>query len=161
MKKATNNIIVFLADIRSAQNAGAIMRTADASGVHELVFGGYTPSPVDRFGRVRKEFVKASLGAEKHVQWREVPDILKELKRYKKEHATIVAVEQHGRARDYKTLHLGKGTTVLMFGNEVSGIPKKFLSLADTVIEIPMRGEKESLNVSVSAGIVLYRLLGI
>src|SRR3989344_2169119 len=101
-EKKTLRITVLLCDIRSAQNAGAIMRTAEAVGAGEIVFGGYTPGPEDRFGRVRKEFAKASLGAEHFLHWRCVGDFQKEIISLKKSGAYVVAVEQSSRSVDYK-----------------------------------------------------------
>jgi len=156
--KRKQEIVVFLCDVRSAQNAGAIMRTADAVGVSEVVFGGYTPGPLDRFRRERKEFTKASLGAEHTIAWKQEKNCAAALKRLKKEGVYIIAVEQSKKSVDYKKIAPPRGRVAVVFGNEVSGLPRNILSLADVVAEIPMRGKKESLNVSVSAGIVLYRL---
>lgn len=160
-QKSRSPLIVFLCNVRSAQNAGAIMRTADAVGANEILFGGYTPGPLDRFGRERKEFTKASLGAEKHVLWKNTRNYLHTLKQYKQAGAYIIAVEQSPRAIDYKKINIPDAPIVLVFGNEVHGLPQGVLSLADVVAEIPMRGKKESLNVSVAAGIVLFRLFDI
>lgn len=156
-EEKNKDITVLLCDIRSAQNAGAIMRTAEAVGASEIVFGGYTPGPEDRFGRARKEFTKASLGAEHSLRWRFVKDYRKEIVVLKKNGAHIVAIEQSPRAVDYKTMTFPNCPVVIVLGNEVSGLPKKIISLADAIAEIPMKGRKESLNVSVAAGIVLYR----
>lgn len=148
---------VFLCDIRSAQNAGAITRTADAVGASLVIFGGYTPGPQDRFGRERKEFTKASLGSERSVPHRHVGDIAREIATLKKAGAYIIGLEQCPHSRDYKNISLPSKPAVVLLGNEVSGLPKKIIELADVVAEIPMRGKKESLNVSVAAGIVLFR----
>lgn len=133
------------------------MRTADAVGIPEVILGGHTPAPLDRFGREQKQFTKASLGAEKTVAWRCVTDCEAELKTLKKSGAHVVAVEQGSGSVDYKKVRLPAVSAIIVFGNEVSGLPQSVIALADVVAEIPMRGEKESLNVSVSAGIVLYR----
>lgn len=134
------------------------MRTADAIGASEIIFGGYTPGPVDRFGRVRKDFAKSSLGSEKSLAWKFAPDSFKELNLLKKKGVFLVAVEQSKKSVDYKDIKLPKGRVAVILGNEVDGLPKKILSLADVVAEIPMCGKKESLNVSVASGVVLYRL---
>ncbi len=147
---------VFLCDIRSAENAGAIMRTADAVGADAVVFAGYTPTPVDRFGRKAPRFLKASLGAEHSLAWRHAPDALKELTALRAD-TYIVAVEQDPRAIDYKKVALPEGPVVVVFGNEVEGLPKAIRDIAHVIAVLPMRGEKESLNVSVAAGVVLYR----
>ena len=152
-----HNVSLMLCNIRSAQNAGAIMRTADAVGVSEVILGGYTPGPLDRFGRERKEFTKASLGAEKNVSWRSIPNCRQELVLLKKSGSHILALEQSKDSVDYKKVVVPRKPTVAVLGNEVTGLRPQLLSLADVVAEIPMRGAKESLNVSVAAGIVLYR----
>ena len=92
------------------------------------------------------------------MPWRHVEDCEKEIKALKKAGAYIIAVEQGNNSVDYKKIILPTSPVVVVFGNEVSGLSRKILALADVIAEIPMRGEKESLNVSVSAGIVLYRL---
>lgn len=153
MKRET---YILLHDIRSVYNVGAIFRTADAVGVTKIYLSGITPTPLDRFGQPRSDFAKCALGSEKTVAWeyRKSPAVL--ISRLKKEGTQIVCVEQSDASIDYKKAKLGKKVLVIL-GNEVSGVPGSILKKADTIAEIPMRGLKESLNVSVSAGIVLYR----
>ena len=148
---------LILHDIRSVQNVGAIFRTADAVGVSKIYVTGYTPSPMDRFDRPRKDFIKASLGAEKSVAW-ESAEVVSLLESFQREGVEIVAVEQSAGSIDYKTF-IPDFPTAIILGNEVGGLPEEILKKADTVVEIPMHGEKESLNVSVAAGIILYRVL--
>lgn len=147
-----------LHDIRSVHNTGSIFRTADAVGVSKIYLTGYTPAPVDRFGRARKDFAKVSLGAEKSVVWEKREDIRLLLVELKRTGYQIVAVEQSPRAVDYKTVSLSE-RSVIILGNEIEGIAGDILAQTDIVAEIPMHGEKESLNVSVSAGIALFRML--
>mgnify|MGYP001589632100 CR=1 FL=1 len=149
--------ILILENIRSVHNVGAIFRTADAIGISEIILTGYTPTPKDRFGRIRKDFIKASLGAEKNVLWRTFPTTKEEIEILKKENFTIISLEQVPRAIHYKK-YIPKGNCALIVGNEVSGVSKEVLTLSDTVIFIPMRGKKESLNVSVATGIALFQL---
>jgi 23S rRNA (guanosine2251-2'-O)-methyltransferase len=155
MTNTTRDIRILLHDIRSVYNVGAIFRTADAIGVSRIYLSGYTPGPLDRFGRVRKDFAKSALGSEKSVPSEHV-DHLEVIKRLKKEGFQIVALEQDKKSIDYKDVVVNDKVLVIV-GNEVSGVEKDILKMADIVAEIPMRGEKESLNVGVSAGIVLYR----
>jgi len=147
---------ILLHDIRSVHNVGAIFRTADAIGVSKIYLSGYSPTPVDRFGMVRGDFAKASLGSEKTVSWESVPDVHTLISRLKGEGFTIVSVEQDDASRDYKDVDIGEKVLVI-FGNEVSGVSRDMLDASDMIAEIPMRGMKESLNISVSAGIALYR----
>ncbi len=146
-----------LHNIRSIQNVGAIFRTADAIGVSKIYLTGYTPAPTDRFGRKRKDFTKSALGAENFVAW-ESREIVELLEQFKKEGVEVVALEQSLKAVDYKKFKLSF-PTALILGNEVDGIPQEIIAQCDSIIEIPMHGRKESLNVSVAAGVVLYRLL--
>ena len=161
-KKSVKTYPVFLIlhNIRSTHNVGSIFRTADAAGVSKIYLCGYTPAPLDRFGRPRKDIAKVALGAEKTIPWEHVLDIKTLLKKLKEEKVQIVALEQAENSIDYKTFKQ-KNLLALILGNEVGGIEKSILKLCDKVIEIPMRGKKESLNVSVAAGIVLFRVLGV
>ena len=150
---------LILLNIRSTHNVGAIFRTADAVGISKIYLVGITPAPLDRFGRVRQDIAKASLGSEKSVAWEQVEDIEPLLARLKKEKYTIIAVEQSESSVDYKKVK-AKGKTAFILGNEVEGVPELILNMCDIIAEIPMAGMKESLNVSVAAGIVLFRILG-
>ncbi|HEU5114862.1 MAG TPA: TrmH family RNA methyltransferase [Candidatus Paceibacterota bacterium] len=150
------DIRILLHDIRSVYNAGAIFRTADAIGATKMYLSGYTPTPVDRFGNPRKDFAKSALGSEKTLAWEIAKSPLAVIKSLKKEGFEIIAVEQSGDSIDYKKMKPA-ARALIIFGNEVSGISQKILHESDKVAEIPMRGNKESLNVSVSTGIVLFR----
>lgn len=149
-------IVAILADIRSVHNVGSIFRTADSAGITKIYLCGITPSPLDRFGRVREEFNKVALGAEQFVPWKESKSVAGVIKKLKRQGFHIVAVEQAKHSVSYATLRKKKQNIALVVGNEVKGIPKRILSKADTVIEIPMNGGKESLNVSVAFGVVAY-----
>jgi tRNA G18 (ribose-2'-O)-methylase SpoU len=138
-------------------NVGSIFRTADAAGVSKIYLCGYTPAPLDRFNRPVPDIAKVALGAEKSVPWeqREIVELITALKA---EGVAVVAVEQAENSiphTDFKP----KKNVALILGSEVGGISSEILKLCDTVIEIPMHGQKESLNVSVVAGIVLYQLI--
>ena len=153
------DIRVVLHNIRSVHNVGSIFRTADAAGVSCIYLSGYTPAPVDRFGRLRKDVAKVALGAEQSVKWEE-KDIRDVITSLKKEKFTIIALEQHKQAIDYKKVRV-TAKTLLIVGNEVEGVSKNILKQCDVVAEIPMKGKKESLNVSVAFGVALFRMLGI
>lgn len=156
MKKKEN--ILILHDIRSIQNVGAMFRTADAVGVNKIYLTGYTPTPLDRFGRKRKDLEKSALGAEEFVIWEQVKNITTLLSKLKKENYLIVGIEQAGNSIDYKKVKL-KGKNAFIVGAEVTGIPKNILKKCDVIAEIPMHGKKESLNVSVALGVVLFSFL--
>ncbi len=162
-EKTLNNnkeIVVVLPDIRSSYNIGSIFRTADATGVLRIVLSGYSPCPLDKFNRPQKEIAKTALGAEKDIPWIYEEKSAKALRDLKKQGFCIVGVEQDKRSVDYKKFFKKYPDKIaVVFGNEVDGISKELLKLCDEVVDIPMKGNKESLNVSVSAGIILYSLL--
>jgi len=151
---------IILPDIRSAYNVGSIFRTADAVGISKIFLVGYTPLPLDKFRREKKEISKTALGAEKTISWEHTDEMLPLLKHLKNEGFQIIAVEQSEKSVDYKNVSL-KEKNAFIFGNEVEGVSPEVLNECDVVTEIPMLGEKESLNVSVSVGVALFRILGI
>jgi len=144
-----------LENIRSAYNVGAMFRTADGAGVQKIFLVGYTPTPVDRFARVQPEIKKTSLGASETIAWQHFTDSQAALKELQLEKLSVVPVEQTKRSIQLHTFSVPENVAYVM-GNEVEGVSDVFLQAADTIIEIPMLGEKESLNVSVAAGIVMY-----
>ena len=154
---------LILHNIRSAQNVGSIFRTADACGISKIYLSGYTPRPLDRFGREVGAISKTALGAEKDIEWEYFSQPNKIIKKLKKEGVEIIAIEQDKKSIDYKKIKLpNKGSgRAFIFGNEVRGISKSLLSQCDQIAEIPMKGKKESLNVAVTAGVVLFRILEI
>lgn len=153
-------LCLVLLDIRSVQNTASLFRTADCAGISKIYLVGTTPPPVDRFKRVRKDFAKISLGAELTVKYEYVSSYTELLKRLREEKYQIVALEQSEKSVDYKNFKI-KGKTVLILGNEVSGVSTDMIRECDDVIEIPMFGRKESLNVSVAGAIAIFRILNI
>ncbi len=171
-------IVAVLHNVRSIHNVGSIFRTADAAGVKKIYLSGITPSPTDRFGKHRPQFTKVALGAEKYVSWDASTNfpraVLKLLQNLNGEGYKIYAVEQSKKAIPFNKLKVGsKDRIALVFGSEVRGLPSSILKAADKIIEIPMRGAvvrqayhprrlggygKESLNVSVAFGVVVYGL---
>lgn len=153
------NSYLILHNIRSVYNVGSIFRTADTAGISKIYLTGYTPTPHDRFGNKRKDFIKVSLGGE-HIPWEYQKNPTKIIETLKKENTMIVALEQANNSVDYKKID-AKYPFALMVGNEVKGISPSLLAQADIIAEIPMRGKKESLNVSVALGIALFRILNL
>jgi tRNA G18 (ribose-2'-O)-methylase SpoU len=151
---------LLLHDLRSVYNVGSIFRTADACGVSKVILSGFTPAPSDRFGRARKDLAKTALGAEKNVYWKKVKSPESFIKKLKKESFQIIAIEQAKDSVDYKKVR-GENKILLILGSETKGLPESILSLCDLIAEIPMKGKKESLNVSVAAGIALFRILNV
>lgn len=160
-RKKSSAVFLVLHNVRSIYNVGSIFRIADCAGVSKIYLTGYTPAPVDRFGRKRKDLEKVALGAEKSIDWEFQADVIKLMKKLKAEKTKIVALEQSPRAIDYKKTKLFKEKFALIVGNEVDGIDQKVLKVSEQIIEIPIRGKKESLNVAVATGVALFRILDI
>lgn len=158
MKK--REVHVLLHNIRSTHNVGSIFRTADALGVTKIYLSGFSPTPVDKFQKPRKDITKVSLGAEKNISWEYFKNPEKIIKKLKKSKYQIIALEQTKNSKDYKKVKVDF-PVLFIVGNEVEGIDSKILQLCDTVAEIPMKGKKESLNVSVAFGVALFRMLNI
>ncbi len=160
MKELKNGNCIILPNIRSSFNVGSIFRTADAVGISKIYLVGYTPCPLDKFERPNKEIAKTALGAEKTIKWEHVDDIFLLLEKLKKDSVQIIAIEQAENSVDYKKVKL-KEKNAFLFGSEVGGVSGEILQKCDVVAEIPMLGEKESLNVSVSAGVAMFRIVGV
>ena len=152
--------VLILHNIRSVENVGAIFRTADAAGIYKIYLTGYTPAPLDRFGRKRGDLAKSALGAEEFVSWEQKKNILLLLAKLKREKFQIIGIEQDKKSVDYKKVK-PKTKNAFIAGPEVEGIPQNILQKCDIIAEIPMRGQKESLNVSVALGIALFKVLGV
>lgn len=145
----SKDIVVIAHNIRSLWNIGAVFRSADAFNVSHIHLTGYTATPP------RKEIGKTALGAEATVPWSQENDPINIITQRKKEGYTIVSLE------------LGEGSTPLMdfrpekpvciiLGHEILGVPPELMKLSDATVQIPMLGTKNSLNVSVAAGISFY-----
>ncbi len=148
---------MILDSVRSSHNVGAIFRTADAVGVSKIYLAGYTPTPTDRFGRPNEKLRKTALGATATVPWEAITDVVGLVSSLREAGVFVVAVEQHARAQSLFAAPVPTDRPVAyVFGNEIEGVSDAVLALADTVIDLPMLGMKESLNVAVTAGIVLY-----
>ncbi len=163
MKKTS---ILIIHDIRSVTNVGAMFRTADAAGIGKIYLTGYTPTPLDRFGKKRKDLAKSALGAEEFVSWEYKKNLATLLNKLKRERYLIIGIEQDAKSVDYKKVKLQQknalhGGQAFIVGAEVTGISKNILAKCDVITEISMRGKKESLNVSVACGIALFRILNI
>jgi len=170
-------VIVILHNIRSLYNVGSIFRTADAAGVEKIYLCGITPAPFDVFNKPRLQLTKVSLGAERYIKWEKLGSTsspqaaratLKLLESLKKKGHKIFAIEQSKKSIPYYNYKFVKRGVViyhhtpklaLVLGNEIKGLPKLILDKADKILEIPMRGRKESLNVSVAFGIVIFHLI--
>lgn len=156
------DVRLLLDNIRSVHNVGSIFRTAETLGITRIYCGGTTPTPLDRFGRKRRDFSKVALGAEDCMEWEHVEDSTDLVKRLKKDRFDVICLEQSGRSVDYKTVDIKNSLhdkALIILGAEVDGVAPELLELSDVIAEIPMRGKKESLNVSVAAGVFLFRIV--
>lgn len=152
---------VWLHNIRSVYNVGSIFRTADAVGIDHIYLSGYTPLPIDRFGRERNDMAKVAIGAEKTVSWSHLENPLQDMQNLKKTGSHIIGIEQNENSInifDYRRPQ-NVSEIIIAMGEEVSGIEEQQLKLCDDILEIPMYGKKESLNVSVSFGVAVYQIL--
>ena len=111
-------MIVILHNIRSAENVGSIFRTADAIGAEKIYLLGYTPAPIDEFGRQRQKLIKASLGAEKFIPWKKIKSVKPLITKIKKEGYKIFAIEQDKKSIPYYRLKTKNSR--LMIKNSVS-----------------------------------------
>jgi 23S rRNA (guanosine2251-2'-O)-methyltransferase len=159
--RSEHNAIAVLCDIRSEENVGSMFRTSDAVGVTKLYLAGYTPAPLDRFNRPSSKIAKAALGAQETISWEHKKSIPALLKRLKKEGYMLIAIEQSENSVDYRAIDVAKKKVALIVGNEVTGLSKSVVRLCDVVVEITMKGNKESLNVSVAFGVAAFRIFNI
>jgi tRNA G18 (ribose-2'-O)-methylase SpoU len=157
MTGSDQRVIVLLDSIRSLYNTGSILRTADASGVERVVLCGITPRP-DQGSRQRRAIAKTALGAEHSVAWEYQSDAHAALRSLAAAGYHTMAVETSPEA-----VNLFEWTprwpVCLVFGHEVDGVSSTLAAHVETVIRIPMLGQKRSLNVATAAGVVLYELL--
>lgn len=144
-----NSFVIIIPNIRSRHNVGALFRAADGAGVSKVYLTGYTPHPP------HKDIEKVALGAEKSVSWEHVRQTARIIKKLSSEGYCIVGLEQ---TKKSVTIYewVPQFPLAIILGNEVTGIPPAIKKLCDTMVEIPMKGSKNSLNVSVAAGIVMY-----
>ena len=176
-------IAVVLYNVRSRENVGSIFRTADAAGVSKIYLCGITPTP--GVGNPKFEILnpkqipnhkpqiqnsdkiaKTALGAEKWVPWEYCKQTWRLLDKLKKDGVNIVALERFDKLTASRLKIRTKNFFIfkprfplaLVVGNEVKGLSSQILKYCDKKISIPMYGKKESLNVSVAAGIALYQL---
>jgi tRNA G18 (ribose-2'-O)-methylase SpoU len=146
-------LILVLDDIRSLHNIGSVFRTADAFLIEKIILCGITATPPN------KEIHKTALGATETVAWEYHENVLEVIENLKKENILTLAIEQVESAvllQDFKVEKEQK--YALVFGNEVYGVAQEAVAICDGCIEIPQLGTKHSLNIAVSAGIVVWDL---
>ena len=152
-KSEKTPLILVLDDIRSLHNIGSVFRTADAFLIEKIYLCGITAIPPN------KEIHKTALGATETVSWKHAENVLEVIQKLKDEKIKTFAIEQVESAiflQDFKVENNQK--YALVFGNEVFGVAQEAVAICDGAIEIPQLGTKHSLNISVSAGIVVCDL---
>jgi tRNA G18 (ribose-2'-O)-methylase SpoU len=146
-------LILVLDDIRSLHNIGSVFRTADAFLIEKIILCGITATPPN------KEIHKTALGATETVTWEHHENVLEVIENLKKENVLTLAIEQVESAIFLQDFKVEKNQKyALIFGNEVYGVAQEAVAICDGCIEIPQLGTKHSLNISVSAGIVVWDL---
>lgn len=143
-------ITIVLENVRSALNVGAIFRTCDAIGCSKLYLLGITPYPP------HNKIPKTALGAEATVNYEYIKnyeEVLEKLPR------PIISIEKNDQAKNIYTQDLNVKECTLVFGHEIKGVSDFFLSNSDFILEVPMFGSKESLNVATTVGITSYEII--
>ena len=152
-KSKKTPLVLVLDDIRSLHNIGSVFRTADAFLIEKIILCGITATPPN------KEIHKTALGATETVNWEHHENILEIITNLKKENIITLAIEQVESAVFLQDFKIDKNQKyALIFGNEVYGVAQEAVAICDGCIEIPQLGTKHSLNISVSAGIVVWDL---
>ena len=164
-------ITLVIHNIRSTYNVGAILRTAEGFGVDKVIMSGYTPRVHDKNllphlrDKLDHEIHKTALGAEDMLDIYSSGDIFKELDKMRQEGWQVIGLENNIDNVPLYTLGSAEfsqalgSKVVLVLGEEVNGINYSLYDMIDLFVEIPMRGQKESFNVSVAAGIALYSIV--
>jgi tRNA G18 (ribose-2'-O)-methylase SpoU len=146
-------LILVLDDIRSLHNIGSVFRTADAFLIEKIILCGITATPPN------KEIHKTALGATETVAWEHHENVLEVIENLKKENVLTLAIEQVESSIFLQDFIVEKNQKyALVFGNEVYGVAQEAVAICDGCIEIPQLGTKHSLNIAVSAGIVVWDL---
>lgn len=147
-------VVIILDNIRSQNNVGSVFRTSDAFRIEKIYLCGITSTPENR------EVHKTALGAEDTVDWEYARDTLSVVERLRTEGYRIFSVEQAENTTSLEHFHIDRNQKyALVFGNEVKGVQQEVIDASDGCIEIPQFGTKHSLNISVTAGIVLWQLM--
>ena len=146
-------LIIVLDDIRSLHNIGSVFRTSDAFLIEKIYLCGITATPPN------KEIHKTALGATETVAWEHCENVVELIEKLKKDKVSVMAIEEVESAVFLQDFEVEKDKKyALVFGNEVYGVSQEAVAVCDGCIEIPQLGSKHSLNISVSAGIVVWDL---
>ena len=145
-------IVLILHNIRSRYNVGSIFRTADCAGIEKIYLCGITPIPP------HSRISKVALGAEEYIDWEKSRQTGRVIDQLKDKGYQIVALEQGKKSINYSKFK-PEFPVALILGAEVTGLPERLLNKCEKIIEIPMHGQKESLNVSVACGISIFQII--
>lgn len=148
-------IYVLLDNVRSLYNVGAIFRTSDGALIEKLFLCGFTPHPP------RKEIDKTALNATASVPWEYHKNPLDVIRKLKTSGVKIVVLEHTDTSVPYYELQKMDFPLCLIIGNEIVGVSKEVVKQADAAIEIPMFGIKQSLNLAVAYGVVVFECVKI
>ena len=151
------DFVVVCDSLRSLHNVGSVFRTADGVGINKVYLCGITGMPDTQ--KHERQISKVALGAQNYIEWEYVKQSWRLVEKLKKEGFEIVSLEQTSKSISY-TKFKPKFPLALIVGNEGKGVKKSLLKRSDKIIDIPMRGRKESLNVSVAFGVVAYWIGG-
>lgn len=152
LKQEKMRIVIVLDNVRSGLNVGSVFRSADSFSAEKIILCGITSKPPER------DILKSALGATESVEWEYAATTDTALRELKKEGYEIFAVEQSDSAISLEDLKLSSEKKyALVFGNEVKGVDENLIPLLNGCIEIPQSGTKHSLNISVCAGVVLWK----
>jgi tRNA G18 (ribose-2'-O)-methylase SpoU len=142
-------ITVILDNLRSAFNVGSIVRTADCTRIEKVVFCGITARPPN------PKIIKTAMGTLDYVSWEHVPSTVEAVERCRQEDRRVICLEVTDISKPYHRIEYPR-PLCLVVGNEALGISREVLEMADEIVEIPMRGFKNSVNVAVAFGIVAF-----
>jgi len=159
----SREIVLIAHNLRSCHNVGSLLRTAEGLGVHKVILSGYTPYPAapkdirlpHLANKTTRQIHKTALGAETTQQWQHIEDLHTALQQLRAAGYTVAAIEQAKKSTplpEFKTPH----KIALLIGREVEGVEPEVLDAMDTILEIPMFGNKESFNVVQAAAMALY-----
>ena len=160
------NVVLVAHNLRSTHNVGSLLRTAEGLGVNKVYLTGYTPYPVSdndsrlphESAKLTKQIQKTALGAEEFVDWDHKNDINAVIEELKDKAYSVVGLEQLPHSVPLSDYNPQDNVAVIL-GREVEGLEPEVADLCDTIIEIPMRGKKESFNVVQAAAIALYDIM--
>lgn len=152
-KKAKKTpITIILDNVRSALNVGSIFRTSDAFLIEKIILCGITTSPPN------KDIRKSALGATDSVNWEFEKNTIDAISKLKENGYQIIGIEQANKSTNLNEFNITKKPIAIVLGNEVNGVDENVINVCDDVIEIPQFGTKHSLNISITAGIVIWQL---